>query len=331
MFLGILYLLRGLGDVAENILSYISPLGLIMRTAPFAYDNLWPILVVLGLSIIAIFAAFYLNSTRDLGAGLVAAKPGRKEASKFLQSPFTLALRLLKFTLIGWGITILILGLSYGSIFGDIENFLEGNEMLQQMFLHNDAFTFEEQFLTVIVSMYAIIITVPVLIVLLKVYSEEKKGRLEHIYSKKISRSHVLTNYLIISLASSIDFALLFTFGLWLAAFSVMAEPLSLITVLISGLVYLPAVWFMIGLTLLLIGFAPKLIKLIWFYIGASFVVVYLGDILQFPDWIEKLAPFGHISTYPVESINVIPLVVLTILSIVMGIVGFYGYNKRDI
>ena len=66
MFLGVLYLVRGAGDVAENVLSYISPLGLILRTAPYAYNNIWPVLIVTGLGIITALIAFRLNSIRDL-------------------------------------------------------------------------------------------------------------------------------------------------------------------------------------------------------------------------------------------------------------------------
>ena len=338
MFLGVLYLVRAAGDVGENILAYISPLGLVLRAAPFAYNNLWPLLVIAGLSVVGTLIAFYFNSIRDLGAGLTAAKPGRREASVFLQSPFGLAMRLLKGTLIGWGLTIFILGASYGSIFGDIETLLDDNEMMQQMFLGEATIEelqmsvgLEEQFLTTIVSMFIIMLTVPILIILLKIYSEEKKGRLENIYAKKVSRSKMLKSYLLIALGSSIDFVLLFTFGLWLAAFAVMAEPLSLVTVLLSGLLYLPAVWFMIGLTLFLIGVAPKLIKLVWAYLGASLFIVYLGGALQLPEWLASLTPFGHISQYPVESVAVLPLVILTLAAIGMCVIGFSAYNKRDI
>ena len=323
--------MRGAGDVAENVLSYISPLGLVLRSEVYVSNYLWPILVTAAISLVGIVLAFYLNSIRDLGAGLIAAKPGRKEASRFLGTPFGLTFRLLKFMLIVWAITIFILGASYGSVFGDIDSFLEGNEMLQQMFLTSGGFSVDEQFLSTIVAMYAILLAIPILLILLKIYTEEKKGRLETIYAKKVSRKKMLGSYFLISFVSSIVFTLLFTFGLWIAAFSVMTTPILLTTVLLAGLVYLPAIWFTIGLTVLLVGFAPKLTKLVWAFIGASFVLVYLGPILQLPTWAMKLTPFGHIPRYPIETVTATPLIVLTVLAAVMCIAGFYGYKRRDL
>jgi len=329
--LGIAYLVRAMGDVSAPLLSYISPLGIILKTQIYYTNTLWPVFTLLILAVIITYIAFYLNSTRDLGAGLIAAKKGRKEASKFLKTPTGLTLRLIKGTLIGWGIATIMLGVSYGSVFGDVETFLEGSELMQQLFLGNDKFTFAEQFLTTLMVISAIMVTVPTLSVLLKIRSEEKKGRLEHIYSKKVSRKTIFTKYLTLSFLTSIIMTLAFVIGLWGAAHASMDEPIALTTILISGTSYLPAIWSMIGIAALLIAFIPKITNQIWSLLGLFFFLVYIGPLINVPSWFLKATPYGSIARYPVEDVNFIPLVGLTILSIVMVIYAVYGYNKRDI
>ena len=331
IILGVAYLIRAIGDVSAPLLSLFSPLGLPLKTEIYYNNNLWPVFVLLFLSIIITIIAFRLNSTRDLGAGLIAAKPGKKEASNFLKTPTGLTLRLIKGILIGWGVGVFVLGIAYGSVFGDVETFLEGSELMQQLFLGNDKFTFAEQFLTTLMVISSIMVTVPTLSVLLKIRTEEKKGRLEHIYSKKISRKTIFSNYLTFSFLTSIIMTIAFVFGLWIAAVASMDDPIALTTIFASGISYLPAIWSMIGIAALLIAFIPKLTNQIWSLLGLFFFFVYIGPLMNIPNGFLKATPYGSIARIPVEDINFVPLIILTVLTIVMTIVAIKGYNKRDI
>ena len=98
-----------------------------------------------------------------------------------------------------------------------------------------------------------------------------------------------------------------------------------------AAMVYLPAMWIMIGLAVLLIGIAPKVTSLIWLYLLYSFVVVYLGGLLKFPEWMRNLSPYGHVPQLPVEDPDFYDVSLLTIIAVVFVVVGFIGYTKRDI
>ena len=93
-FLIFSYILRGIGDVGNEILSLISPLGLILRTEVYVNNYWWPVVVTIGVSIIIFGVALYLSSIRDVGAGFISTRPGRKSASRLLTSPLGLSLRL---------------------------------------------------------------------------------------------------------------------------------------------------------------------------------------------------------------------------------------------
>ncbi len=119
----IAYLVRAIGDVSNETLSWFSPLGWVSQTEAYSTNNWWPVGLMIGVSIILFILANYLNAIRDLGAGFFPSKPGKKHASIFLKSPIGLALRLQRTGMIAWAIGLFILGISYGSVFGDLESF----------------------------------------------------------------------------------------------------------------------------------------------------------------------------------------------------------------
>ena len=80
-----------------------------------------------------------------------------------------------------------------------------------------------------------------------------------------------------------------------------------------------------------MIGWSPRFTGLTWLYLGYSFFVVYLGEMLQLPDWMAKLSPFGHIPQVPIEEINFLTISILVLIALVMMVAGFIGYNRRDI
>src|SRR5699024_11176670 len=98
-----------------------------------------------------------------------------------------------------------------------------------------------------------------------------------------------------------------------------------------AAIIYLPAMWFIASLALVLIDFAPKYGSLVWFYLGYAFIVIYLGDLLQVPEWLGYLSPFQYIPDRPIESFTYILISLFMLGVICLTVAGFIGYNKRDI
>ena len=117
------YIVRGIGDIGNGILSYFSPLGLITRSEVYVNNYWWPVFVLLLASGLVFVLSLYLNSIRDLGSGFISTKPGKIYASRYLSSPLGLALRLEQNSIIAWTIGMLVLGVAYGSLLGELEGF----------------------------------------------------------------------------------------------------------------------------------------------------------------------------------------------------------------
>ena len=330
-FLGLSYLLRGVGDVINKTLSYLSPLGLPVYTQIFVNNYWWPVLVLSLITVAVAILVFYLNSIRDLGEGLVAARPGPKSASKFLTTPAGLALRLGKPVIIGWAITLALLGASYGSVFNEIENFLEGSPMMQELFLSNNHFTVAEQFMTTLMAISSIVTTVAILIIIFRMISEEKKGLMEQVLTKAVSKTHVLLDYILIAVILSIIFQFLFAFGLWGASAIVMTDPITLALMLKASFAYIPAILLMVSIGTLFIAYLPRKTTILWSIIGVLFFLVYMGELINTPKWIMSLIPYEHIPKIPIDNFTATPLVILTIISGLLFSISLYGYRKRDL
>lgn len=329
--LGVAYLIRAIGDAGNEMLSWFSPLGWVLGAEVYVTNYWWPILLTIGVAVAIVILALYLNAIRDLESGFLPSKPGRKYASTFLQSPLGLTLRLQRTGLIAWAIGMYVLGASYGSVLGDLDAFFSGNDMLEKLLTPVPGFSLTEQFLTMLMSVMAMFCTIPTLMAMLKLIGEEKKNRTEHLLSRAVSRTRLMGSSLIVSFVVAYVMVSFTAIGLWSAAAATMENGIAFSILYSAAMVYLPAMWVMIGVAVLLIGFAPGLTGWIWFYLLYSFLVVYLGGLFQFPEWLSKLSQFGHIPKLPVEDMDFMKLSVLTFIAVVLAVVGFVGYNRRDI
>lgn len=329
--LGALYMLRAVGDIGNETLSLISPLGLIQRAQIYVENHWYPVIIVLleGLVIVAI--AYVLNAVRDIDQGFIPAKPGRREASPFLRSPFGLAWRLLRNSLILWIIVMFVLGASYGAVLGDIESFVAESEFYQMILGVNSEYSGAEMFSSFVSMIAALLCLVPLLTAVLKPYNEEKEGHTEQVLACPVSRRKYFTGYVVLGFAASILLQFATAAGLYASASVVLEEPIAFLLLLNSSMVYLPALWVMIGVAVLLIGVFPKAAGAIWGYFAFSFFTALMGRMISLPEWLPKFSPFGHIPQLPVDSISWATLVILTVIAGVLTAVGFVFYGKRDV
>ncbi|WP_042220618.1 ABC transporter permease [Oceanobacillus manasiensis] len=329
--LGISYLIRAVGDVSNDALSMVSPLGWILGSEVYVTNKWWPIVITLTFSVLLMIVSCVLYSKRDLGAGLLPTKPGKRNASASLLSPFGLSIRLQRTGLISWAVGMFILGASYGSVLGDLDSFFVENEMFQQLLNPENGHSLTEQFLTMMMSVLAMVSTIPALMSVNKLVGEERKGRVELLLSKKVSRNRLLGSALVLSTIVSFIMLSLTALGLWTAGNLSMENGMDFWNVYSAAIVYLPAVLLIVGFGILIIGLLPRVTIAGWIYLMFSFFVVYLGGLLEFPEWLSGISPFGQIPELLVEKRNYLPVFIVTVLAGLCVVVGFVGYNKRDI
>lgn len=332
--LGFLYLLRGAGDIKNETLSYLSPLGLAQRTEAFVENNWFPIVILFAEAIVITLFAFILNNHRDIQQGLIPEKHGRENARAYLRSPYGLAFRLLRMPFFSWIIGVFIIGAAYGSILGTIDTFVQSSEFYSMMIGANPDFSTAQMFVSMVTSIMALCSVFPVLTMILKVQSEEKNGYYLNMLSNPVSKYHYLASYTLVAFVVSILAECATALGIYASAVAVLPNPdtLPLGYLMKANLVYLPALWVILGIAVLLIGLLPKMTHVIWIYFAFSFFVMFMRRLPDFiPEWVAKLTPFGWIPNLPIDEINFVTLGVLTGISVLLAAIGFIAYRRRDI
>lgn len=328
---GLLYIVRGGTDVSNVDLSMINPMGWTYLTYPFTENNWIPLLFAVVFCIIIVIIAFALEGGRDMGAGYLPERGGRETAKKSLLSVPGLFIKLNKGVMISWFIAFVILGAAYGSIYGDMQTFLESNELMSQMFSLTGV-SIEASFTgTIMMVMIGMVSILPIAIVN-KLFAEEARMHLSQLYSTKVTRTRLYFTSVILAIVAGIVGILLASVGLGGTAISAMGDgaPMNMGDFLAAGYNFLPSVLFFIGLAALALGWAPRLGKMIYVYLGYSFALNYFGGILDLPEWFSKTAVQSWIPRMPVDKFDGVIFITMTLISIALIVLGYIGYLKRD-
>jgi len=329
--IGALYIIRASTDASNVDFSMLNPMGWTYLTYPFTENNWIPLIYALAFSLLLVLLAFVLEGARDMGAGYLPQRGGKEKASKALLSIPGLFLKLNQATIISWLIAFLVLGAAYGSIYGDMETFLESNDMVEQMFTQAGS-TIEASFTgTIMMVMIGLVAILPIAIIN-KLFAEESRGHLSQLLATKVTRAQLYWSSLglaVLAGALSIFFA---AGGLGGAALTSMesSQELGMTDFLAAGYNFLPSVLFFIGLASLALGWAPKLGKVVYIYLIYSFMLNYFEGVLDLPDWFLKTAVQSWIPQMPMESFDAFTFAIIIEISVACMIIGYFGYSSRD-
>src|SRR5699024_5929638 len=265
---GILYIVRAGTDVSNVDLSILNPMGWIYLTYPFT-DNNWILLIIaLIFSVIIMIIAFTLEGNRDMGAGYLPQREGRANAKKSLLSVRGLLVKINKGTIISWLVAFIVLGAAYGSIYGDMQTFLESNEMMKEMFSHSGV-SIEKSFTSTIMMVMIVLVSILPIVIVNKLFSEESRLHLSQIYATKVTRSNLYWTSISVAIFVSLVGVLLAAGSLGGIAIMAMGHTgeMDMLDFLAAGYNFFPSVLFFTGIAALAIGWAPKLGKIVYIYL----------------------------------------------------------------
>lgn len=327
---GILYLLRAGTDISNADLSMLNPMGWTYLTYPFTENNVLPLFYGIAFCVLMIFLAFMLERARDMGAGYLPELRGNKKVKKSLLSVHGLFLRLNRVIMFGWIFTFLCLGAAYGAIYGDMQTFLESNDLIKMMFTM-DGISIEASFTSVIMVILCGLAAILPVVIINKLFAEETEGHFAQFYATKTSRAKVFWSVVIIAVVSGTLALLAAGAGLGSAAIYTMEErKMEMLDFIKTSMNYFPAVLFATSLAALVLGWMPKLGKLIYVYIGYSLMLNYFHNLLDLPEWFEKTAALSWIPRMPIDEFDGTVFAVMCGISIIIMTLGYIGYQRRD-
>ena len=320
---------RGIGDTRENWLSWTSPLGWHGLVRPFGDASAAPIALSVAVAGALAALALWLAGRRDVGAGLVPARPGPVAASAWRSSRAGLAVHQHLGAFIGWTLGVVALMSVYGTLMEVVVEAITANPALA-VFL-GDSGTVVDAIVEMIVAFGGFLGAGFALQSLGGLRGEEAAGRLEVELAAGRSRPTWLATHTavvgvgaaLVVVAGSVAFAVT-------AAASV-GDPAVAGRIVSAGAWQVAAVAVFVGLSTALFGLAPRLQVLGWAPFLLALVVTFMGPALGLSPEQMPLSPFGAVGRAPVGPVEPVGVAVLVAVAGILVAVGLIAFRRRDV
>jgi ABC-2 type transport system permease protein len=331
LILGAAFLLRAIGDVGDGTASWFSPIGWAQKTRPFAGEQWWPFLVLVGATALLAWLAATLARRRDLGAGLVTPRAGPARAAPSLGTAAGLARRLQRGSVLGWIAGVAILAVAYGSIADSINDFVKDNQALTDLVAAQGNGTLLEQYLAMSFRILALVASGFAIQSALRIRAEEAAGRAESVLATPVSRLRWAASHLVIAFGASLLVLVVAGLAFGVADAAVTGSSDAVRDAVVGLSAFAPAVWVLVGVSVVLVGVLPRATIAAWAVLGACFVIGMFGQLLDLPGWLQDVSPYQHVPAYPVVDLDPVPLVVLVAVAAGLTVLGLAELRRRDL
>ncbi len=330
--LGGSYVLRAIGDVAGNGLSWASPLGWGQAMRAFSGERWWPAALLVGSAAALGVVAFALLGRRDIGSGLRAARPGPSSASRSLGAGgWGLAWRLQRPGVLGWLGALALVGLAMGTIGDDVEGLVGDEGLARDLLVAGGSGAFTDQLYGTVALMVGLGAAGPAIAAALHARAEEDAGRAELVLSTALPRGRWALGHLAIAMAAGVAGALIGGFGMGLGYLLVTGDASQIPRFTGAVGIYALPVLVLLGVTWTLYGLGRRWAPLGWAALGFCVFAMIVGRTLQLPGWLLDVSPYQHIPLLPAEPFAWTPVVVLAAIAAVLLGTGAAALRHRDL
>lgn len=343
---GVAYVTRGIGDalgspneqltrVDPSWLSWFSPIGWGQATRPYSEPTLTPLLAALAGFALLATAALVLRGRRDLGASIVTERGGHPNARLGGHSVLGLAWRLERSTLLGWCITVAILGSIAGGLSPVIAEAVESNASLSDLIsrlVPGTAADITDIFTTALLGMGGVLAGAAGVQAVLRLRAEEAEGRAELLLATPTSRARWVGATLAVAIGSVLAVCTVLGAATGSAIAKSSGDVAELGRFIGAALSHAPAALVFVGITALVFAVLPRLtVTLGWGLLILGLVLGQFGELLQLPEWLQNVSPFHHSSAVPVEELDVASALILVGIAGLGAALALALVRRRDL
>lgn len=343
--IGLFFLLRAVGDTIGSVKpdgvsveaawpTFLSPMGIARETRPFA-DNNWWLIGVLGIVVVAlVLLAFWLASRRDLGAGMIAVRTGRRNAPRSLSNVLGLAWRQQRGLIVGWSVGVIVLAMTLGFLAKEVSVISGTNpQMTEIIAMLGGSQNLTKAYFAYAMLLMGVAVAGYVVQALQKLRSEESGGLLELVLAGSVRRSWWLLSHVAIVMAGATVLLLLSGFVTGVThGISTNDVQNQMSSLFIAGLVQLPAALIFAGITTLVFAVAPQFaITIAWTAFAASYLITQFGELIKFPQWITDLSPFTHTPSVPAVEATAQPMIIMCCIAAAFVAASLIIFRLRNV
>ncbi|KHL01013.1 ABC transporter permease [Sinomonas humi] len=303
------YLLRGFGDATGSVSpdgmtvtaawpSWISPIGWGQQTFAYTGNQLWPLLLPVGLATVCGAVVVLIMSRRDVGASILVGRRGRWEARPWLRGPFALAWRLQQGSIIGWCAGGFATGLITGSLGSAIQSTLNSNASitaaLREM-IQAQGTSMTQLLVAALFEIAGVLAAACGVQAILRMRQEEAAGTAEFVLSEPVGRVRWLGSFMGLG-AISVVLVMAFTaLGAWLSLVASGDTSTAVGDVWATGVAQLPAALIYLAVPAVVFVVWPRAtIPAGWALLGIGVVLGVYGGMVGLDQKIVDLSPFTH-------------------------------------
>lgn len=329
--LGLAYVLRALGDATDtDALRLLSPLGAAQAIHPFGQTRWWPLLLSLGVAVAATAIAVALERARDYDAGLWRPSTGAATAGRFTRTVTGVVTRNARAGAGMWAGALFGLGIGFGAAAADVGRIADGTQGMLNL-LAGFNVNVVDGFLAMSVLLLALAAVGAVIAQTTQLRTEELTGRADLLLSGTVTRWRLAATHVLVSLALGIALLAVLGTGIGLGHALQTRDGAVMPRLLGAALAQAPAAILFLGLTMAVLGLAPRVSWLPWVVLAGSAIVSILGPSMQLSAAAMNSSVFHHVPHLPGIAVDPMPPLVLTVLGAGLAALGVAGFARRDL
>lgn len=315
------YAVRAVGDSTGGLgwLSWVSPLGWNTRLRAWSEPRWWVALLYVALAVVLVAAAQVMRDHRDLGGGLVGARPGPTVSR--LGGVLALTVRLHRAPLVLWTLGTGVTAGFFAALAPGLDDLLRGTggEALVDRL--------GGTFLAALLPLAALAVTCFAVSVVGGAQQDESSGRAVLLLAAATSRARWTGATALVACAGATW--LLLVAGTCLCLGFTAAGGAEAAEVVPGALSWAPAVWVMSGVAQL--GHAARLAWLGWAALLLAAALTLVGELLDLPRWVTTVSPYSAVPGYPAEAWSWTPVLVLSALAVAVTALARRRLGRRDV
>ena len=329
--IAVFYVIRMVGDMnSADVLLWISPIGWGQKVDPWGANRAWPMLLQVLLALVLIAVAWMLETRRDLGAGLVAARPGSSKALRLTTTSVGLSLRTQRASIIAWLLGVMIMGDLLGGVVQKMADMIESSGAFTGAAVQAGL----NGTVALMAGIMALAITAFAIQSVSTVRANEEAGLAEAQLAGPLSRTGWALRRLAVAFVVTIV-VLVVAGGMMGYAYVASGQgidPSWQTTCVKAVLVYLPAVALLMSVFVLGFGWWPRqCVAVTWAVLALMFIGTIVGVATGIPQRILDLMPYQALPAIPAVPMNWTPVLVESAIAVVFTVAGLAGFRRRNV
>ena len=328
-------LARMVGDGVPGLgwLQWLSPFGLIGRTAPFADDRALPLLVLAGLVAVPAALAVALSGGRDAGAGRLPSRERRATPSRLLGSLTGLAVHRTRRPLLGWSAGLAVYFLLIGLLATSMLDFLRDNPLFAELAARAGFARLASVggYVASLFTLLSIALGAFAASRMAAAAHDETAGRLTLLFSLPVARARWAAREAATVAVASVLLAAIAVLAAW-AGTAWVGAGLGLGAAEAGAISVVPVALLCLGAGLAALGWAPSAVLALGVLPAAGgYLLLVFADTFDWPEAVRWWSPFAHLAAVPAEPVDVAGTLGMLGAAALLASVGLAGYARRDL